>query len=91
MATEAFWYPFLGWGVFWIGMILAIVLFAIYKKLYPVLYLVSISLYIFTIGFMIDVFHFEKFAVLASLVVSALVFMGLGYYLSQVLHLERKR
>ena len=31
-----YWYPFLGWGVFWVGLIIAIILFAMYKKIYPV-------------------------------------------------------
>ena len=78
-------YELIGWGVFWISLILAIVLFVKYKKLSYVFYLVSVSLYIFTAGFMIDVFKFSSFGILATLVISALIFIGLGYYLSQVL------
>jgi len=78
-------YEIIGWAVFWISLILAIALFAKYKKLSYVFYLVSVALYIFTAGFMIDVFKFTKFGIMATLVVSALIFMGLGYYLSQVL------
>jgi len=77
-------YQILGWGVFWISLILAIVLFSVYKKLYPVFYLISIALYIYTAGFMIDTFSFGKFGILTTLVVSAVIFMILGYYLSKV-------
>jgi hypothetical protein len=82
-------YPILGWGVFWVAFVLAIVLFATYRRLYPVMYMVSVALYIFTTGFMIDVFDFEKGGILLTLVFSALLFMGLGYYLSKVLHLQK--
>jgi hypothetical protein len=81
-------YPILGWGVFWIGFIVSIILFAKYKKLYPVLYLMAVALYIFTAGFAIDVFEFGKFGILITLVFSAVLSMMLGYYLSQVIHLE---
>jgi len=84
-------YPFLGWAVFWISLISSIILFAKYKKLSSIFYLISVSLYIFTIGFAIDVFEFGKFGILTTLVVSALIFMLLGYYLSKVLHPEQAR
>jgi len=78
-------YQILGWGIFWIGLILGIVLFAKYRKLYPVFYMISIALYVFTAGFIIDVFSLGKFGILLTLVVSAVLFMVLGYYLSTVL------
>ena len=83
-------YSFLGWLVFWISLVLAIVLFARYKKIYPVFYLITISLYIFTVGYMIDIFEFGDLGVLITLVLSALLFMGLGYYLSRVLRSEKE-
>jgi len=79
------WYQVLGWLTFWIGLIIAIVLFSSSKKIYPVFYLASICLYIFTMGFAIDVFEFGKTARLATFVFTALLFMFLGYYLSKVL------
>jgi|TARA_Y100000310_G_C20626560_1_gene786253 hypothetical protein len=85
------WYPLLGWGVFWIGLIVAIILLSIHKKIYPVFYIISISLYIFTAGFVIDVFNLEELGILVVLVLSAILFMGLGYYLSKVFHLENKK
>ena len=84
-------YPFLGWSIFCIGFIIAIVLFAKYKKLYPVFYLISVSLYIFTAGFTIDVFELKKFGILATLVLSAIIFMILGFYLSKVINFEQRR
>jgi len=79
-------YPFLGWSIFVIGFVIAIILFAIYRRLYSVFYLISICLYIFTIGFMIDVFEFKQLGILISLVISAILFMVLGYYLSTFAH-----
>lgn len=84
-------YPFVGMGVFWIGLIIAIILFATYKKIYPVFYMASVALYIFTASFMIDVFNLGKLAILSTLIISAVLFMLLGYYLSQVLHLEHEK
>ena len=55
--------------------------------MYPVFYLMSVALYIFTAGFMVDVFDFSKLGILITLVFSAVLFMILGYYLSQVMHL----
>ena len=60
----AYWYPFLGWGVFWIGLVVSIILFAMKRKFYPIMYLISISLYIFTTGFVIDVFDMGKNGIL---------------------------
>jgi len=81
----SFWLPILGWGIFWITFVVAIILFAIYKKMYIIFYLISVSLYIFTAGFMIDAFDFGKLGILTTLLFSALVFIGLGFYLSKVL------
>jgi uncharacterized membrane protein YvlD (DUF360 family) len=82
-------YPFLGWSVFWISFITAIIIFIKHKKLYPVMYLISIALYVFTSGFVIDVFELEKLGILTVLVSSAIIFMGLGHYFSKVLHLNK--
>jgi len=82
-------YPILGWGIFWISFVVAIILYSIYRKLYTVIYLISVALYIFTAGFMIDAFELGRFGILTTLVVSAILFMLLGYYFSQVLDLKR--
>ena len=77
-------YQALGWGIFWIALVLGIILFASYRKLFPVFYMISIALYIFTAGFIIDVFDFGKLGILTTLVVSAAIFMVIGYYLSTI-------
>ena len=87
----AYWYPILGWGVFWVSFVVAIILFSIYKKLSVIFYLISVALYIFTAGFMIDVFEFGKFGILATLVISAIIFMVLGFYLSKVLDFDSNK
>ena len=81
-------YPFLGWFDSFVSFIIAIILFVKNKKLYPVFYLISISLYIFTAGFTIDVFELGKFGILSVLVVSAILFMIAGYYFSRMLSKE---
>jgi len=78
------WYPFLGWSVFIIGLIIAIILFSVYRKFYPVLYLISIALYIFTAGFFMDVYDLSKGGILLVLVFSAVLFMIVGWYFSQI-------
>lgn len=77
------WYPFLGYGIFWIGLIVSIILYAMKRKWYPIMYLISVSLYIFTVGFIIDVFELSKNGILLTLALSALVMIGLGVYLSK--------
>jgi uncharacterized membrane protein YvlD (DUF360 family) len=67
-----------GWSIFFFGLVAAIILFAIRRKFYPVMYLVSIALYIFTIGF-----------VLLLLAFSAVVFILLGLDFSRK-HDKRK-
>lgn len=79
------WYPILGWGVFWIGFIVSIILLSINKKFYPLFYVISACLYIFTAGFIIDVFNFGRGGILTVLIFSAALFMILGFYFSKVL------
>ena len=82
-------FPYLGWGVFWISFIIALILFAVYRRLSVVFYLISTALYIFTAGFFIDAFEIGRLGILTVLVISAVIFMLLGFYLSKVLHLEK--
>lgn len=77
------WYPFLGYGIFWIGLVLAVVLFAMMRKFYPVFYLASIAVYIFTLGFVIDVFSLGKESILFLLACSTLLMIGIGMFLSK--------
>jgi phosphate starvation-inducible membrane PsiE len=77
------WYPFLGYSIFWLGLIAAIIIYAIKRKWYPVIYFISICLYAFTVGYVIDVFDVSKNGVLLILAFSAAVMIGLGFYLSK--------
>jgi hypothetical protein len=78
------WYPALGWFTFFVTFVVGIILYANFKKFYNIFYLISVALYVFTAGFMIDVFDFSKLGILLTLSASALIFMLLGYYLSTV-------
>jgi hypothetical protein len=84
------WYPFLGYSVFWIGLIAAIIIYAVKRKWHPVLYLVSICIYTFTVGYVIDVFHVSKDGILLILALSALVMIGVGFYMSKKINSEKK-
>ncbi len=76
------WYPYLGYGIFWIGLVVAIILYAMKRKWNPIMYLISVCLYIFTVGFVIDAFDLSKNGILLTLAFSALVMIGLGFYIS---------
>lgn len=78
-----YWYPFLGYGVFWVGLVVSIIIYAMKRKWYPIMYIIAISLYIFTVGFVIDVFDIGKNGILFILAFSSLVMIGLGFYLSK--------
>lgn len=81
MVYSAWLGPF-GWGIFFIGVVLAIILFAIKKKFYPVMYLISIATYIFTVGFIIDAFDFGKNLILTTLAISSIGFILIGLYIA---------
>jgi len=81
MASE--WVSVLGWSIFFIGFIVAIILFASIKKFYPVMYLVAISTYIFTIGWAVDVFSWDKNARLLVLGFTSILFIALGFYFTK--------
>lgn len=78
----AYWLAPFGWGMFFVGLIISIIIFAIKRKFYPVMYLVSVATYIFTVGFAIDIFELSKEGILLTLAFSALVFILLGFYFS---------
>ena len=78
--SYAYWLGPFGWGIFFIGLVVAVILFAVKRKFYPIMYLVSISIYIFLVGFIIDAFKFGKNGVLVMLALSAILFIGLGMY-----------
>ncbi len=77
------WLGFYGWSIFTLGLIAAIILFSIKKKFSPVMYLVSVATYIFTVGFVIDAFDMGREGVLLLLALSAVLFIALGFYFSK--------
>ncbi len=79
MAYSPWLSPF-GWGIFFIGLVGAIILYIIKKRFYPVMYLISITTYIFTVGFVIDAFDIGKNGTLLLLALSAVIFIGMGVY-----------
>ena len=85
------WYPFLGWADFIISLIIAIVIYAKSRKFYPIFYLIAISLYVFTAGFYIDVYDLTKGGILMVLVISAVLFMLVGWYFSKIFHSDAVR
>lgn len=88
------WYPILGGAVFWFSLIAAIIIYIVKRRFYPMMYLISAALYIFTIGFVIDVFSLGKNWILLLLAFSSLLMILLGWYLSrptQIVNKKRKK
>ena len=77
------WAPVVGYLIFWLGLIAAIILFVIKKRWYPVMHLISICLYVFTILYIMDVFNMNKNGVLGLLALSSIIMIGIGFYLSK--------
>lgn len=77
------WHSTLGGCIFFIALIVAIYLYTSKKKFYPVMLLISISIYVYTVGFIIDVFDFGKEKILLTLGFSALLMIAFGYYLTK--------
>lgn len=84
------WLGAFGWGIFFLGLVAAIILFAVKRKFAPVMHLVSIVTYIFTIGFIIDAFEVGKNGVLLLLAMSAVIFIALGFYFSTKFKKEKE-
>lgn len=84
------WVSVLGWTIFFIAFIVAIILFASIKKFYPVMYLVSIATYLFTIGWIVDIFHWTRNGRLLILAFSSILFIGMGFYFSRKFEGKKK-
>lgn len=78
------WYPILGGAVFWISLLAAILIYVFKRKFYPISYLISGALYVFTIGFVIDVFDLSKNWILFLLGLSSVIMILLGTYLAEL-------
>jgi hypothetical protein len=70
-------------SILWIGLVSVITTYVVKRKWYPLMYLISIALYIFTAVFIIDKFDVSKNWILLILVFSTVVMIWLGYYLSR--------
>ena len=79
------WYPVVGHFSFWVGLIISIIIYSIKRKWYPILFIISVALYIFTVGFIMDVFALSRDGILLMLVLSAAAMIGMGFYLSKKL------
>ena len=77
------WYLFLGFGTFWLSLIISIILYAVKRKWYAISYLICVSLYVFTVGFVIDAFDLSKNWILFILALSTAMMIRLGIYLSK--------
>ena len=62
---------------------MALILFFVRKKFYPVMYLISIATYIFTVGFVIDAFDFGRNGVLLTLAITSIIFIGIGAHMAK--------
>lgn len=76
-------YPAIGWALFVLGLILSIIIYAWKRKWTPIMYLISIALYAFTISFVIDVYSLGRNWILALLALSAGLMLLLGWYLGR--------
>ncbi|HLD97073.1 MAG TPA: hypothetical protein VI934_01895 [Candidatus Nanoarchaeia archaeon] len=74
-------YPYVGFSVFWIGLITAIILYAVKRSWYPVAYLISAALYVFAVAFVIDVFDLGPNGIMGVLAFSAFMMIGAGYFI----------
>jgi len=74
------WYQPVGIGIFFLSAIVSLILYLLYRKFYPIAYVIFLALYIFTLSYLIDVFQLGKNWILGLLAVTAVVMMFLGYY-----------
>jgi len=73
----------IGVVMFWAVVIVGVILFSAYKKFYNLLYLFSVSLYIFAVIYWIDVFELGKNAILLILLFSSIILIFVGIHLSK--------
>lgn len=69
--------------VFWSALIASIIIYVTKRKWYPIAYLVSASLYSFTVAFVIDKFHLGPNLIMGFLAFSALLMIGTGFFIAR--------
>jgi uncharacterized membrane protein len=80
--NEAEWSLFVGILIFVIAIVLAITLYLRYKKISQIVFLTSISTYIFAVFYTWDVFDLNKNWVIGLLFFSTILMLALGKYFS---------
>lgn len=91
MAAEADWSIALGILIFIIAIVAAIIFYVTYRKVSLVFFVAAIATYIFSVFYTWDVYALSKNLVLALLVISTLLMIGLGKYFSSVDMLGNKK
>ena len=77
------WSSLMSYASLWIGLIASIMIYSTKGKWYPIMYVISVSVYIFTFGFVIDAFNLSKDGILILLIFSTIIMIGLGFHLSR--------
>jgi len=80
--AEGTWSIALGFLIFFIAIIFAVVLFVVYRKISLVFFISAIATYIFSVFYAWDVFEFTREFVLLILIFSTILMVLLGKYFS---------
>ena len=82
--SGADWSIAIGFLVYFIALIVAIIYYVSYRKFSIVLYVASISTLVFSIFYTIDVYDFNRHFILITLVISTIAFYILGQYFKNI-------
>ncbi len=75
---------------FIVALIISVVIYAVKRKFYLIMYLISAAVYIFTICFAIDVFDLSKNWILLLLALSSVLMMLIGWYIAKEAQKHKK-
>ena len=89
--SSADWSIGVGVLIFIISICFAIYFYLKYKKVSQVVFIASISTYIFAVFYAMDVFELSKNWILGVLVVSTILMMSVGKYFSKNVSSNRKK
>ena len=89
--ASADWSIAVGVFEFFLALIAAIIIYAIKRQFYLIMYLISAAVYIFMICFAIDVFNLSKNWILLLLALSSVLMMLLGWYISKEAQKDKKQ
>ncbi|MBI2574506.1 hypothetical protein HYV82_01330 [Candidatus Woesearchaeota archaeon] len=76
-------FQIVGFLVFWVALIAAIILYANFRKFSHIMYVISVSIYVFTVSYVVDVFSVGKNGIIMLLAFSSILMLGLGFYLKR--------